>query len=88
MQTQPPEEVHERWRPRKITIVRRYKFIAPLLGGNMTYIIVILNCLISYIFITYAHNKNSNLFNDTYYYVTKALLVINIILALYVYVTR
>ena len=54
----------------------------------MLYIIVILNCLISYIFINYAHNKNSNVFNDTYYYVTKALLVINITLALYVYVTK
>lgn len=54
----------------------------------MLYIIVILNCLISYIFITYAHNKNSDVFNDTYYYVTKVLLVINIMLALFVYVTK
>ena len=54
----------------------------------MTYIIVILNSLLSYIIMTYLHDKNSNVFNDTYYYVTKALLVINIILALYVYVTK
>lgn len=54
----------------------------------MLYIIVILNCLISYIFITYAHGKNSNVFNDSYYYITKAMLLINIILAVYVYVTK
>lgn len=54
----------------------------------MLYIIVILNCLLSYIFITYAHGKNNNLFNDTYYNITKVMLVINIILAVYVYVTR
>lgn len=88
MQTQAPEELHKRWRAQKVVITRRYKFIAPLLGGCMTYIIVILNSLLSYIIMTYLHDKNSNVFNDTYYYVTKALLVINIILALYVYVTK
>ena len=54
----------------------------------MLYIIVYLNCLLSYFCLTYSHNKNSDVFNDTYYYVTKGLLVINIVLALYVYVTK
>lgn len=62
--------------------------ISALLGGNMLHIIIILDGLISYIFITYAYNKNNNLFNDTYYNITKVMLVINIILAVYVYVIR
>ena len=54
----------------------------------MLYHIVILNCAISYILMTYAHNKNKDLFNDTYYHITKILVVINLILAIYVYVTK
>lgn len=54
----------------------------------MLYIIVILNCLISYIVMTYAHDENSNLFKDKYYYIVKTIIVINIILATFVYVTR
>lgn len=53
----------------------------------MAYIIILLNCLISYI-MTYLHVKNNKVSNDTYYYVTKVLLVINIMLALFVYVTK